>query len=219
PYADSYPLPTEMSVAAIAQCVQDFAAAAQRAIDAGFKVIEIHAAHGYLINQFLSPLSNQRTDDYGSSFGSRIRFLLEIVKAVRNVIGNDIPLFVRISATEWVDGGWTIEDSIALVKILKEISVDLIDCSSGGNSREQKIEVGPLYQTPLAAQVKKATGIMTAAVGMITTAEEAEGIIAEEKADLVFMARQMLRDPYFALGAAKTLNSETHWPVQYERSK
>lgn len=218
-YADSYPMPAEMSISSIQQCITDFAAAAQRALDAGFKVIEIHAAHGYLINQFLSPLSNLRTDEYGSSFGSRIRFLLEIVKAVRNVIGNGIPLFVRISATEWVDNGWKIADSIALAKILKEIAVDLIDCSSGGNSRDQKIEVGPLYQTPFAEQVKTATGIMTGAVGMITTAEEAENILKEGKADLIFMARQMLREPYFALQAARILNSEINWPVQYERSK
>ena len=218
-YADSYPQPVEMTLEAIQQCITDFATAAQRAIVAGFKVIEIHAAHGYLINQFLSPLSNFRTDEYGSSFGSRIRFLLEIIKAVRNTIGNDIPLFVRISATEWVDAGWSIDDSIALAKILKEISVDLIDCSSGGNSREQKIEVGPMYQTSFAEQVKKATGILTGAVGMITNAEEAESILRDERADLIFIARQMLREPYFALHAAKTLNSNTHWPVQYERSK
>jgi 2,4-dienoyl-CoA reductase-like NADH-dependent reductase (Old Yellow Enzyme family) len=218
-YADSYPMPAEMSISSIQQCITDFAAAAQRALDAGFKVIEIHAAHGYLINQFLSPLSNLRTDEYGSSFGSRIRFLLEIVKAVRNVIGNGIPLFVRISAIEWVDNGWKIADSIALAKILKEIAVDLIDCSSGGNSRDQKIEVGPLYQTPFAEQVKTATGIMTGAVGIITTAEEAENILNEGRADLIFIARQMLREPYFALQAARILNSEINWPVQYERSK
>lgn len=218
-YADSYPMPEEMSLSSIQQCIKDFTAAAKRASDAGFKVIEIHAAHGYLINQFLSPLSNLRTDEYGGSFGSRIRFLLEIIKAVRNEIGNGIPLFVRISATEWVHNGWNISDSIALAKILKEIAVDLIDCSSGGNSRDQKIEVGPLYQTPFAEQVKTGAGIMTGAVGMITTAEEAENILKQNQADLIFMARQMLRDPYFALQAARTLNSETQWPVQYERSK
>ncbi|MBC7936623.1 MAG: NADH:flavin oxidoreductase/NADH oxidase [Rhizobacter sp.] len=218
-YAATYPMPAAMSMATIQQCIKDFTAAAQRALRAGFKVIEIHAAHGYLLNQFLSPLSNQRTDDYGGSLGSRMRFLLEIVRSVRNAIGDDIPLFVRISATEWVPGGWTIEDSISLSKILKEVSVDLIDCSSGGNSRDQQITTGPLYQTPFAAQIKKETGIMTGAVGMITTAAEAENILQEEKADLVFMARQMLRDPYFPLHAAKELNSDIKWPVQYERSK
>ena len=219
PYADTYPMPAAMTPTSIQQFIKDFAAAAKRAVQSGFKVIEIHAAHGYLLNQFLSPLSNQRTDDYGGSLGGRMRLLLEIVKKVRNTIGDDIPLFVRISATEWVDGGWTPEDSVALSKILKEISVDLVDCSSGGNSRDQKITTGPLYQTQFAALIKKETGILTGAVGMITTAAEAENILQDEKADLVFFARQMLRDPYFPLHAAKELSSDIQWPVQYERAK
>ncbi len=219
PYVPSDPLPAEMSLEDIRQCVKDFEAAAQRARDSGFKVIEIHAAHGYLLNELLSPLSNHRTDEYGGSFGYRIRLLLEVVAVTRKVIGNDMPLFVRISATDWVPGGWTPEDSVALVKILKEVSVDLVDCSSGGNSPEQKIPVGPLYQVGFAEKIKNQTGMLTGAVGMITTAAEAEQILQSGQADLVFMARQLLRDPYFALHAAKELGDEINWPVQYMRAK
>ena len=211
--------PTEMTIADIRQCVHDFAKATQRALDASFKVFEIHAAHGYLINEFLSPLSNTRTDEYGGSFENRVRFLLEIIEATRKVIGYNLPLFVRISATDWVEGEWTIEDSVALSKILKDASVDLIDCSSGGNSREQKITVSPLYQTDFAAQIKKETGILTGAVGMITTASEAEGILQNGQADLIIMARQLLREPYFALDAAKELGDDIVWPEQYDRAK
>ena len=219
PYAPSDPIPAEMSPGDIRQCITDFEAAAKRAMDAGFKLIEIHAAHGYLLNEFLSPLSNHRTDEYGGSFGSRIRLLLEVVAVTRKVMGNDLPLFVRISATDWVAGGWTPEDSVALVKILKEVSVDLVDCSSGGNSRDQQIPVGPLYQVGFAEKIKKETGIRTGAVGMITTTAEAEEILQSGKADLVIMARQLLRDPYFALHAAKELGEDIAWPLQYQRAK
>ena len=219
PYASTDPLPKEMTFAEIKQCVTDFKNAAIRSVAAGFKVIEIHAAHGYLVNEFLSPLSNKRTDEYGGSFENRIRFLLEIVTATRNVIGNDMPLFVRISATDWVEGGWTINDSIQLCTILKSVSVDLIDCSSGGNSRNQKIDVGPLYQVQFAEQIKQKCGMPTGAVGMITTAEEAESILEKGQADLIFLARELLRNPYFPLDAAKELGDKINWPNQYDRAK
>ncbi|MEO6328450.1 MAG: oxidoreductase, partial [Ginsengibacter sp.] len=180
---------------------------------------EIHAAHGYLINEFLSPLSNFRIDEYGGSFDNRIRFLLEIIQGIREVWRDDYPLFVRISSTDWVEGGWNEEDSVALAKILKKKGIDLIDCSSGGNSHEQKIPVGPLYQVPFAEKIKKEAGILTGAVGMITTPEEAENILNNKQADLVILARQLLRDPYFPLHAAKALGMDAKWPVQYERAK
>ena len=218
-YAPTDPLPKEMTLAEIKQCIKDFENAAKRSVEAGFKVIEIHAAHGYLINEFLSPLSNKRTDDYGGSFENRIRLLLEIVVATRGVIGNNMPLFVRISATDWVDGGWTIEDSVKLSTMLKTASVDLMDCSSGGNSRDQKIAVAPLYQVQFSEQIKKEAGIPTGAVGMITTAEEAESILQNDQGDLIFMARELLRNPYFPLQATKVLDDDIKWPVQYERAK
>ena len=218
-YAATEPQPKAMSVNEIKQCIADFENAAIRAVKAGFKVIEIHAAHGYLINSFLSPLTNKRADEYGGSFENRCRFLLEIVKAVRNVMGEKLPLFVRISAIDWVDGGWTINDSIVLSKLLKAASVDLIDCSSGGNSRDQKIEVGPMYQVSFAEQIKKETGIATGAVGMITTPEEAESILQNGQADLVLLAREFLRNPYFPLVAANVLGDNIAWPDQYVRAK
>lgn len=218
-YAPTEPVPKEMSIAEIKQCVTDFEQAAIRAVKAGFKVIEIHAAHGYLLNSFLSPISNKRTDEYGGSFENRCTMLMEIVHAIRNVIGEQLPLFVRISATDWVDGGWTIEDSVKLSAMLKTASVDLIDCSSGGNARQQKIQVGPMYQVSFAEQIKKETGIPTGAVGMITTAEEAEGILQNNQADLIFLAREFLPNPYFPMDAAKILGDDLKWAVQYERAK
>ncbi len=203
----------------IERLIKDFAAAAQRAIKAGFKIIEIHAAHGYLINEFLSPLSNNRTDEYGGSFENRIRILLEIVAAIRSVIKETTPLFVRISASDWVEGGWTIEDSIALSKILKTKGVDLMDCSSGGVSHEQKIPVKPLYQVSFSEKIKTEVDILTGAVGLITTTEEAEQVLQEKQADLIIIARQFLREPYFPLHAAKELGADVAWPVQYERAK
>ena len=219
PYAVGEPLPREMSLEDIQQCIAAFTAAAKRAVAAGFKVIELHAAHGYLINEFLSPLSNKRTDEYGGPFENRTRFLLQLVLATRKAIGEDLPLFVRISASDWVDGGWTIEDSIKLAGILKNNSVDLVDCSSGGISPEQKIPVRPLYQTAFAAQIKKQTAILTAAVGLITNITEATEILTSQQADLIMMARQFLRDPYFPLHAAKELKVDIPWPLQYERAK
>ena len=218
-YKPTDPLPKAMTKDDIQKVIDDFATAAKRALLANFKVIEIHAAHGYLLNEFLSPLSNHRNDEYGDSFENRIRLLLAVVEAVRSEWKNALPLFVRISSTDWVEDGWTETDSVALAKILKEKEVDLIDCSSGGNSPEQKIPIGPMYQVPFAEKIKKETGILTGAVGMITTANEAEQILIGQKADLVVMARQFLRDPYFPLHAAKELGSEIPWPVQYERAK
>lgn len=219
PYKDGEPMPKEMTIVEIEQLIEDFRLSTERALQAGFEVFEVHAAHGYLINEFLSPLSNHREDEYGGSFENRIRLLIAIVKEMRTVIGNDRLLFVRISVTDWVSGGWNEGDSVQLAKILKELGIDVIDCSSGGNSHEQKIPVGPLYQVPFSEKIKKETGILTAAVGLITTAEESEKILSENKADLVVMARELLREPYFPLHAAKTLGAEVEWPVQYERAK
>lgn len=218
-YKEGAILPIAMDTAAIAKLVDDFKNAAIRSRKAGFKVIELHAAHGYLLNEFLSPLSNHRTDEYGGSFENRIRLLLEIVAVTRNEWPADLPLFVRISASDWVEGGWTIEDSVQLATILKEKDVDLIDCSSGGNSPAQKIAVGPMYQVHFAEQVKKEAGMATGAVGLITTAREAETILENGQADLIFLARQLLREPYFPLHAAKELEADVSWPVQYERAK
>ncbi len=218
-YKEGEPFPLAMDKAAIEKVKNDFREAAARALKAGFKLIELHAAHGYLLNEFLSPLSNHRTDEYGGSFENRIRLILETVDNIRSVWPADLPLFIRISATDWVEGGWTAEDSVQLAMALKNKAVDLIDCSSGGNSHAQKIPVAPLYQVPFATQIRSATGMLTGAVGLITTAQEAEAIVLNEEADLVFLARQLLRDPYFPLHAAKELGVEVGWPVQYERGK
>lgn len=219
PFKDGEIKPAEMSSADIQKVVTDFVASAERADKAGFDVVEIHAAHGYLLHEFLSPKSNNRTDEYGGSFENRVRIVLEITEAVREAWPKSKPLFVRISATDWVEGGWTADDSVALSKLLKGQNVDLIDCSSGGNVPDAKIPAAPLYQLEFAEKVKKKAGIATGAVGMITTADEAESIIADNKADLVFMARQFLREPYFPLDAAKKLGVDVNWPVQYERAK
>ena len=203
----------------IAQLIHDFKSAAGRAVKAGFKIIEIHAAHGYLLNEFMSPLSNQRTDEYGGSFENRIRIVLEAIHAIREVWTEERPLFIRISATDWVSGGWREEDSVKLVSAIKDKGVDLVDCSSGGVSHLQKIPVAPLYQVPFAEKIKKETGILTGAVGLITNAQEGEQILKNQQADLIIMARQLLRDPYFPLHAAKELGADVAWPVQYERAK
>ncbi|RYD57888.1 MAG: NADPH dehydrogenase NamA [Sphingobacteriales bacterium] len=218
PFSPDSDMPLEMEQKDIDRVVQDFRAAAQRAIKAGFKVIEIHAAHGYLIHEFLSPLSNKRTDDYGGSFDNRIRFLLEVAAAVRSVWPDELPLFVRVSATDWVEGGWSIDDSVALAQMLKDKGVDLVDCSSGAILPDIKIPAKPNYQVPFAEAVKK-TGILTGAVGIIVSAQQAEDIIAEGKADIVLLAREMLRDPHFPLHAAMELGHDIKWPVQYERGK
>jgi 2,4-dienoyl-CoA reductase-like NADH-dependent reductase (Old Yellow Enzyme family) len=219
PYKEGEPTPHELSKPEIKSIIENFKQATIRAKQSGFKIIELHGAHGYLIHEFLSPLSNQRKDEYGGPFKNRIRFVVEITEAVREVWNEDFPLFVRISATDWVDGGWTVEESVELSKILKTKGVDLIDCSSGGNSPGQKILLGPMYQTPFAERIKKEAGIMTGAVGLITTSEQAENILANQQADLIFFARQLLREPYFPLHAAKQFGIDIPWPIQYDRAK
>lgn len=218
-YSASYKTPKELSIPEIKRIVQNFQDAALRAKKAGFKVLEIHGAHGYLINEFLSPASNIRKDEYGGSFENRIRFLLEIIESIRKVWTEENPLFLRISATEWSDAGWTENDSIKLASILKTKTIDLIDCSTGGNIHDVKIALNSLYQVGFAENIKKATGILTGAVGLITTPQEANSIIEENKADLVFLAREFLRNPYFPLSASVELEIDITWPVQYERAK
>jgi 2,4-dienoyl-CoA reductase-like NADH-dependent reductase (Old Yellow Enzyme family) len=217
-FTDNYPMPQALTNDGIREIVAAFAAAARRACDAGFRVIEIHGAHGYLIHEFLSPLSNQRDDAYGGSFENRTRFIREIVAAVRSSWPIGAPLFVRISATDWVDGGWDIRQSVELARGLKELGVDLVDCSSGGTVPHAEIPVGPGYQTAFAEQIRRETGIMTGAVGMITSPVQAEHIIATGQADAVIMAREFLRDPYWPLRAARELGQPISWPVQYLRA-
>lgn len=218
PFIQNDRIPVSLDKAGISKVISDFAAAAGRALIAGFNVIEIHSAHGYLLHEFLSPLSNQRNDEYGGSFNNRIRLLQEVVDAVKHVWPAENPLFVRISSTDWTEGGWTIEDSVNLAYVLKDMGVDLIDCSSGGNISNARIPVSPGYQVPFAESIRK-TGILTGSVGFITTAMQAESILQEEKADLVLFAREMLRNPYFPLHAAREMGDEIKWPVQYLRAK
>jgi 2,4-dienoyl-CoA reductase-like NADH-dependent reductase (Old Yellow Enzyme family) len=219
PFYETDRAPKALNAAEIKQVIAGFKAAAGRALTAGYKVIEIHAAHGYLINEFLSPLSNQRTDEYGGSLSNRARLLVEIIESVQQLWPADYPLFVRISASDWAAGGWTIEDSVQLSAILKDKGVDLVDASSGGIIPHVKIPLEMGYQVPFAARIKKETGILTGAVGMITSAVQAEEIIASGKANLVLMARELLRDPYFPLHAAHELGEDIAWPVQYARAK
>jgi 2,4-dienoyl-CoA reductase-like NADH-dependent reductase (Old Yellow Enzyme family) len=218
PFTPGEEAPIELDKAGIEKIKADFKAAAARALKAGFKVIEIHAAHGYLLHEFYSPLSNKRTDEYGGSFENRIRLLLEVTAVIKEVWPDDHPLFVRISSTDWTEGGWTADDSVALAKILKDKGVDLVDCSSGGNVLA-RIPLKPGYQVEFAEKVRKEAGVLTGAVGLITEPLQADEIIQSEQADLVIMAREMLRDPYFPLRAAHQLGHEIKWPVQYERAK
>jgi 2,4-dienoyl-CoA reductase-like NADH-dependent reductase (Old Yellow Enzyme family) len=217
-FSDSYPLPRSLSVEEIHGITGSFVTAAQRALKTGFRVVELHAAHGYLIHEFLSPLSNLRTDEYGGSLANRARLLLDTASAVRKVWPEDYPLFVRISSTEWVEGGFDIDEAIVLAGQLKALGIDLIDCSSGGNAAHARIPVGPGYQLPFATRIRRETGIMTGAVGMITAPEQADQIIRNGDADLVFLARELLRDPYWPLRAAKELGQTMSWPAQYLRS-
>lgn len=219
PFAPDQIPPAALDITGIQNVIGDFKAAAARALQAGYKVVEIHAAHGYLINEFLSPLSNQRTDEYGGSFENRIRLLLEIIEAVKTVWPATLPLFVRISASDWMPGGWDENDSVQLAKILINKGIDLVDCSSGGNVLGAKIPVEPGYQVPFAEKIKKETGMLTGAVGLITEAQQAEIILQNGQADLIFIARESLRDPYFPLHAAKALGEDVEWPVQYLRAK
>lgn len=219
PFREGEPVPVALDKSGIDKVLFDFRDAAKRAIRAGFDLIEIHAAHGYLLHEFYSPLSNHRNDEYGGSFENRIRLLLEVIGVMQTVVDKDFPLIVRISATDWIDGGWTIEDSLQLARVLKAKGVHLVDCSTGGNASGAKIPVGPLYQAPFAARIKKETGMPTGAVGLITTAQEAEELLQQGSADLIIMARQLLRDPYFPLHAAKELGEDIVWPEQYLRAK
>lgn len=217
-FREDYAQPHALDAAGIARVTEAFRAAAMRAVKAGFDLVEIHAAHGYLLHEFLSPLSNRRTDAYGGSFDNRIRMLVETVDAVRAVLSVEMPLFVRISATEWTDGGWSVDDSVALARVLKQHGVDLIDTSSGGNVAGAKIPTGPGYQAPFAEQIRREAGIATAAVGQITEAKQADEIVRGGQADMVLLAREMLRDPYWPLHAAEQLGVDVAWPAQYLRA-
>lgn len=218
-YSEMTAIPKEMTQQEILETATAFSFAAKRAIDAGFEVIELHMAHGYLLHEFLSPLSNKRSDEYGGSLENRMRFPLLVIDEVRKAIPSGVPLFVRVSATDWADGGWDIDECIEFAKVAKAHGVDLIDCSSGGNVPYQKISVGPQYQVPFAREIRAQSGLPTAAVGLITEAEEAEQILAKNKADLILLGRELLRQPYWPLQAARKLGVEIQWPRQYERAK
>lgn len=211
--------PLPLSVTEIKALVVSFQKAATRAIQAGYQIIELHAAHGYLIHQFFSPLINNRTDEYGGSFENRIRFLLEIIDAVKPEMTDKTSLWVRISATDWAEGGWDLESSIRLARILKERGVEVIDVSTGGAVAHQKITTGPNYQVPFAAAIKEQTEMTTGCVGLIAESQQAEDILQSNQADLIFIARAFLRDPHFVLNAAKTLNYAIEWPKPYERAQ
>lgn len=222
PFDKGYGIPHELTIAEIHKVTQDFIAAARRAIAAGYQILEIHAAHGYLLNSFLSPITNKRTDHYGGSFENRTRFLMETVAALRKLMPDAMPLFVRLSATDWLDdqGGWTVHDSVALAKLLKAAGVDLVDCSSGNISPDSRPPFASGFQVPLAAAVKREAQIPTGAVGMIDTPQLAAHIIESEQADLIFNARQALRDPYFPHTASRVLDNRHAIPLppQYARS-
>ncbi len=217
-FSPNYAVPRAMDEAEIAGVAGAFGDAARRADKAGFDFVEIHAAHGYLLHEFLSPLANQRTDACGGSFDNRIRLLLEVTDAVRAAWPNHLPLFVRISATDWVEGGWSPDGSVELARRLREHGVDLLDVSSGGQVPNAKIPVGPGFQVPFATRIRKEAGIPTAAVGMITEPKQANDIIGNGEADMVLLAREMLRDPYWPLHAAAALGETASWPVQYLRA-
>ncbi|MBD5635478.1 MAG: NADH:flavin oxidoreductase/NADH oxidase [Candidatus Eremiobacteraeota bacterium] len=219
PFVEGDPAPHALTTHEIADAIGDFVAAAQRALEAGFRVFELHAAHGYLLHEFLSPLVNQRTDEYGGTFENRTRFLREVTSAVRAALPKDAPLFVRISATDWAEGGWDVDQSVRLAADLRELGVDLIDVSSGGGVSHQQIVAGPGYQVPFAERIRSEAKIPTGAVGMITEPQQAEEIVTAGKGDLVFLARELLRDPYWPLRAATALGADVAWPVQYVRAK
>ena len=219
PFADGYPTPRELAPADLDQIVQQFVEAARRALNAGFRVIELHCAHGYLLHEFLSPLSNARKDEFGGDLDGRMKFPLLVASALREVWPRSLPFFVRISATDWADGGWDFEQSIVFAGWLRDLGVDLIDCSSGGLVPYAKVPAKPGYQVPFASAIRKEVGIATGAVGLITEARQAEDIVANGDADAVLLARAMLRDPYWPMHAAKELSVDFPWPVQYERAK
>jgi len=222
PFNPEFNTPHALTKEEIAEVVASFAAATKRAVKAGFEVIELHAAHGYLLHEFLSPISNQREDEYGGSLENRFRFIVEVVGAVRQEWPAEFPLIVRVSATDWLDNepqSWKLADTVALARVLRQHGVDMIDVSSGGNSPAQKIILGPGYQVPFAEEIRRESGIMTAAVGMITEAEQADTIVRSGQADMVALARELLRDPYWPLHAAKILGHDIRWPDQYLRAK
>ena len=214
-FADSYSQPIALDLAGIQTITRAFALATERALETGFDLVELHAAHGYLLHEFLSPLSNRRSDQYGGPFENRIRLLVEVVDAVRSVWPAELPLLVRISATDWAQGGWDIEQSVSLAKVLKEHKVDLIDVSSGGLTPQQVVPLGPGYQTPFAERIRREAQIQTGAVGLITDAAQAEHILGTGQADVVLLAREFLREPYWPLQAAKELGDTSSWPAQY----
>jgi len=218
PFDAGWTVPTALDATGIARVVQAFVDAAHRALAAGFQVAEVHAAHGYLLHQFLSPLTNHRQDGYGGSFEGRTRLLREVVAAVRDIWPERLPLFVRLSATDWVEGGWNLDQSVALAKALNDLGVDLVDCSSGGLVPRAEIPLGPGYQVPFAARIRAEAGLATGAVGLITDPEQAEAILAQGSADLVLLGRELLRDPRWPLRAAQALKAEVPWPASYARA-
>jgi 2,4-dienoyl-CoA reductase-like NADH-dependent reductase (Old Yellow Enzyme family) len=219
PFSSAYPAPREATKQDLEIILGQFASAARRSIEAGFEVVEVHMAHGYLLHEFLSPLSNQRSDEFGGSLENRLRFPLRVAKAVRDIWPEHLPVFVRISASDWMEGGWDLDQSMELARQLQAIGIDLIDCSSGGLVPEAAPPFGPGFQTPFASAIRRELGIPTGAVGFITEPVQAEQIVATGLADAVFLARAMLRDPYWPLHAAKALGVDLAWPVQYERAK
>ncbi len=218
-FGEGYPTPRELTTEEVAGIVRSFAEAARRAESAGFQVAELHMAHGYLLHEFLSPLSNVRRDVYGGSLENRMRFPLEVARAVRGAWRPDLPVFARISATDWVEGGFTLEQAVELARCLREAGVDLVDCSSGGIVPSARIPAGPGFQVPFAAAIRTQAGVATGAVGFIVSPAQAETIVATEQADAVLLAREMLRDPYWPLRAAQALGAKGPWPVQYERAR
>ncbi len=219
PFADDYPHPHALDADGIRSVVRAFGEAAGRALDAGFRIVELHAAHGYLLHEFLSPLSNRRDDAYGGSLENRMRLVLEVLDRVREVWPERLPLSVRISATDWVEGGWDLDQSVELARALRARGADIVDASSGGLATSQKITAGPGYQVPFASRIRRDAGIATAAVGMITEPAQADAIIREGHADLVLLAREMLRQPHWAALAAHALGQEGSWPAQYLRAR
>lgn len=217
-FEPAYPMPDAMTTADIDTVVAAFASAAGRAHAAGFRALEIHAAHGYLLHEFLSPLSNLRTDDHGGSFDNRIRFVRRVVAAIRAAVPDSVPLLLRISATDWTEGGWDLEQSCALADAIKKDGVALLDVSSAGNVAGAKVPVGPGYQTPFAAEIRRRTGMKTGTVGMITSPAQADHVVRTEQADVVLLARELLRDPYWPRRAAEALGAKIEAPVQYTRA-
>lgn len=215
PFSEGSPVPIELDDAALERVIEAFESATRRAVRAGFKVIEIHSAHGYLLHEFLSPLSNERQDLHGGPLENRMRMLLRVTDRIRKIVPDELPVFVRISATDWVDGGWDIEQSIALARALKDLGVDLVDVSSGGSVPRAHIPIGSGYQVPFARRIREEAGVMTGAVGLISAPQQADEVITAGDADLVLLGRELLREPYWPLKAQHALEEEPHWPVPY----